>query len=456
MNNDKDILKRISGLLKENKSLKDQIQILSDRNNRLDAELCQLKDKVPNEDTSNNEYKRFNMVTLLFIEFYGFSTITKNEHSQVLIDELDQIFYQFGEISKKYNIIKSKTIGDSYLCAGGVPIKNSTNSLDVVLAAIEMKQYVDKLKQKYELQDKPFWSYKIGIHSGQVSTIVSGKNKKMYTLKGDSVDIVSRVKSIAFKGEIAISAMTYELVKEYFTCSYKGVLPIKYMKNYGIYTVKKIKKAFSEKREGLVPNQVFITRYKLRQFADLQEIILDKLEDELPKHLFYHNTKHTIDVLSQVELIGIIEGISDYDLLLLKTAALFHDIGQIKQSAGHEEIGCEYLSEYLPQYYYSKNEITEISKLIMATQLPPNPSTLLEKIMCDADLDYLGRSDFIPVSDTLFKELSAQNIITDINEWNKLQVKFLETHHYFTDSANKLREVNKQEQVKRLKSLIKK
>ena len=455
MGENKKTIKALKDLLKENKSLKEQNTILSDKNNQLDDELYLLKNNTPVDKTSNNEVIRFKMVTLLFIEFYGFSTITKDENSQLLIDELDKIFYKFGEISKKYNIIKSKTIGDSYLCAGGVPIKNSTNSVDVVLAAIEMKQFVDDLQEKYKKKDKAFWSYKIGIHSGQVSTTIIGKNKKIYSFKGDSVDIVSRVKSIAYKGEIAISAMTYELVKEYFTCSHKGTLPIKYKKNYGVYTVKKIKKAYSENRLGLSPNQVFKTKYKLRQFADLQEIILDKLEEELPKNLYYHNAKHTIDVLSQVELIGIIEGVSDHDLLLLKTAALFHDIGQIKQSAGHENIGCEYTKEWLPKYNYSDEEISEINKLIMATQLPPNPESLLEKIMCDADLDYLGRSDFIPVSDTLFKELSAQNIITDINEWNKLQVKFLEIHHYFTDSANKLRDVNKQEQIKRLKSLIK-
>lgn len=91
----------------------------------------------------------------------------------------------------------------------------------------------------------------------------------------------------------------------------------------------------------------------------------------------------------------------------------------------------------------------------MATKLPPNPKTLLEKIICDADLDYLGRADFIPVSNTLYEELKAQNKISDINEWNKLQVKFISNHQYFTETANRLREVNKQKQIERIKKLIK-
>jgi class 3 adenylate cyclase len=451
MNDNERRLKRISGLLKENKSLKEKI--FNQKNTILD--LQNKNDKLQNNIEKNIKTVHYNMVTVLYIEFYGFSTITNKEGSQTLIDELDKIFFQFGEISKKHNIERIKTIGDAYMCAGGVPIKNSTNSIDVVLAAIEMKKFVDSLQEKYKAENKNFWSYKMGIHSGKVKAQIKGKNKKSYSLFGETVDIASRVKSIAYKGEIATSAMTYELIKEYFTCKYKGVLPVKYKKDYEVYTTTKIKKAYSENREGLITNDIFKTKYKLRQIADLQEIIFDKLDAELPKYLYYHNTKHTIDVLSQVELIGIIEGISDKDLLLLKTAALFHDIGQIHQSAGHEEIGCKYTKEWLPKYGYTDEEIETINGIIMATQLPPKPETLLQKIICDADLDYLGRSDFIPVSDTLFKELNEQKIITDINDWNKMQVKFLSSHSYFTDSASKLRDVNKQEQIKRIESLIK-
>ena len=178
------------------------------------------------------------------------------------------------------------------------------------------------------------------------------------------------------------------------------------------------------------------------------------MEKELPSYLYYHNYKHTIDVVSQTELIGIGEGVNDTEMLLLKTAALFHDTGHIVNSDNHEHLGTLLVREMLPNYNYNDEQIEEICKLIMATKMPPNPQTLLEKIMCDADLDYLGRADFIPVSNTLFEELKAQNKITELNEWNKMQVKFISGHQYFTDTANKLREVNKQKQIDRIKSLI--
>ena len=99
-------------------------------------------------------------------------------------------------------------------------------------------------------------------------------------------------------------------------------------------------------------------------------------------------------------------------------------------------------------------QIERICSIIMATKLPPKPKNLLENIICDSDLDYLGRSDFIPVSNTLYEELRAQNKMGSLNDWNKIQVKFISGHQYFTRTARSLREVNKQLQIERIQSLI--
>jgi hypothetical protein len=108
----------------------------------------------------------------------------------------------------------------------------------------------------------------------------------------------------------------------------------------------------------------------------------------------------------------------------------------------------------LPDYGYSEKQIDMICQIILSTKLPPRPTNLLEEIICDSDLDYLGRSDFIPVSNTLFEEMRAQNKIEKLNDWNKLQVKFISGHQYFTATARSLREVNKQLQIERIQSLI--
>ena len=173
-----------------------------------------------------------------------------------------------------------------------------------------------------------------------------------------------------------------------------------------------------------------------------------------PNYVFYHNVKHTVDVVTEVELIGWAEGCSDEEILLLKTAALFHDTGITVSFDNHELKGAEYARKILPDYNYSAEQIDRICSIIMATRLPPKPADLLEEIICDSDLDYLGRSDFIPVSNTLFEELKAQNKMKDLNEWNKMQVKFISGHQYFTKTARSLREVNKKLQIERIQSLI--
>ena len=200
-------------------------------------------------------------------------------------------------------------------------------------------------------------------------------------------------------------------------------------------------------KDGTKVNSVFVTKTIL-------DFDIDKLEKKLPDYLYYHNVKHTVDVVTEVELIGWAEGCTDEEILLLKTAALFHDAGHTVSYDNHEFHGTQLAREMLPAYNYTSEQIERICEIIMATQLPPKPANLLENIICDSDLDYLGRSDFIPVSNTLYEELKAQNKIGSLNDWNKLQVKFITGHQYFTGTARRLREVNKRQQIERLQSLI--
>jgi hypothetical protein len=253
---------------------------------------------------------------------------------------------------------------------------------------------------------------------------------------------------------ILISVMTYELVKEFFDCEYYGRLPVKYKGDLQMFLVKGLKPEFSINGEGQQPNEAFRIKLALIMFTDLQEVILDKLEDELPDYLYYHNIKHTVDVVTEVELIGWAEGCTDEEILILKTAALFHDAGHINEYDNHEFHCTRLAREMLPAYGYSNDQIERICSVIMATKLPPHPANLLERIICDSDLDYLGRSDFIPVSNTLYEELKAQNKMGSLNDWNKIQLKFISGHQYFTATARSLREVNKQLQIERLQSQI--
>lgn len=462
---EKDLIYKVAKLIKENKELSGQVKELTshneklvNENERLENILAQLPPDVLPKGTKANigaTTLRFKMATVMYMDIQGFKKISEGKHTEDVIDELDQILFRFNEIAERFNLQRIKTIGDVYMCAGGVPIKNNTNPIDVMLAALEMGDYLNKLKGEYEKSNREFWDLRIGIHTGPVTATASGKKRISYDLKGETVNIASRMASAADIGKINISINTYVLVSEYFICDYHGAIPVKYEGEMDMYHVKRLKRPYSLNRKiGLKPNDIFQVKYALRQFSDLQELILDKLEKELPTYLYYHNYKHTIDVVNQAELIGYGEGVDDEAILLLKTAALFHDAGHTINYKNHEYYGCQIAREMLPKYKYTEAQIERISEIIMATQLPPKPKDLLQRIICDSDLDYLGRSDFIPVSNTLYEELKAQNFIQELNEWNKMQVKFLTGHQYFTVTANRLREVNKEKQIERIKNLI--
>jgi class 3 adenylate cyclase len=461
--NNEELVKRIARLAKQNQELEDHIKKLEKQNDKLTRDYEKIKalyekatpEGIKEADGEKKEQSlKFNMATVLFADIHGFAKLLEGMDSSIVMDELDEILYEFDAIVTRYKIEKIKTIGDTYMCAGGIPVKNITNPVDVVMAAMEMRNFLSKYETEKRGDGNKIWDLKIGIHTGPVTASISGKKKVNYDIKGDTVNTASRVEAVSEKGTILISVMTYELVKEFFDCEYFGKLPVKYKGDLQMYRVQGLKPEFSQNGEGMVPNEAFKVKFGLIQFTDIQEVILDKLEKELPDYLYYHNVKHTVDVVTEVELIGWGEGCTDEEILLLKTAGLFHDVGHTVAYDNHEYHGTMIAREMLPKYNYSPEQIERICSIIMSTKLPPRPTNLLENIICDSDLDYLGRSDFIPVSNTLYEELKAQNKMGSLNDWNKIQVKFISGHQYFTATARSLREVNKQQQIERIQSLI--
>lgn len=190
------------------------------------------------------------------------------------------------------------------------------------------------------------------------------------------------------------------------------------------------------------------------QFEKVKKFILAKLKKELTKNLTYHSLGHIKDVYSAAESLAEHEGIEGDDYTLLLTAVLFHDSGFLISQKDHERLSCDIAKKHLPDFDYTPPQIEKICGMIMATQIPQTPHNKLEQIICDADLDYLGRDDFFTIGDKLFAELIMYGIIDNENEWNKLQVRFLEKHHYFTVSAKKLRKAKKAENLKLVKSKI--
>lgn len=190
-------------------------------------------------------------------------------------------------------------------------------------------------------------------------------------------------------------------------------------------------------------------------FEGAKVYILNRLEKELKPHLYYHDIKHTLDVYLSAHRIAKLEKVEAHENTLIQTAALFHDSGMMRTYAGHEEASCDIVIETLPKYGYSQNSIDSICDMIMTTKLPQSASGKLAKILCDADLDYLGREDFYMISHRLKLEWLVLEVNpTTLREWYELQVKFLEDHNYFTQAAIQSRNQGKAQNLAQIKTLI--
>lgn len=165
----------------------------------------------------------------------------------------------------------------------------------------------------------------------------------------------------------------------------------------------------------------------------MKAFVIDMLKNKLPENYYYHNFEHTLYVLQNVIEIGTNENCTDSDLELLQAAALWHDTGYIHKYAGHEEESCLLAKNYLPHYGYSEKDIVEIVGMIMATKILQTPTNKLEEIMADADLEYLGTNEVAEKAHLLFRELQSLNPSLNEVEWNKMQIAFLNTHHFFTN-----------------------
>ncbi len=189
-------------------------------------------------------------------------------------------------------------------------------------------------------------------------------------------------------------------------------------------------------------------------YQEVKSEIISELQNKLPKHLSYHSVSHIEDVISAARRIGAAEGLSEEQLVLLETAALFHDTGFLYGSKDHEEKSCEIAQDYLPKYGYSQSQIDLIKGMIMATKIPQSPKNHFEEILADADLDYLGRDDFFTIGDKLYEELAMFGMISSERDWNILQERFLENHHYFTKTAIEDRASKKAENLAIIKSKL--
>lgn len=457
------VKQRTIEIIKQKEQVERQKKLLEEEKEKTEKLLLNILPREMADELKNKgkaKARNYRSATVMFTDFKDFTHLAENYSPQDLVAELDSYFIKFDEIVNKYNVEKIKTIGDAYMAAGGVPIRNKSNAIDTTLAALEIQRAMRELKQAKEKLGEKAWEIRIGLHSGDLIAGVVGIKRFAYDIWGDTVNVAAHMESSGDVGKVNISETTYEAIAEFFETEYRGKVKAKHKGEIDMYYVHSIKPELSENEEGIVPNEAFWHYVNLKLYSNInyrnaEKYIVKRLAGDLPEGLHYHGIHHTKDVCKAVERLAIWEGVKGEELYLLKTAALYHDAGFIHSYESNEPIGANLAKEMLPTFGYTEAQIEQVIELIEATKIPQNPKNHLEEIMCDSDLDYLGRGDFYPIAETLRQELMEFGKLADEpKKWIEMNIGFLSSHGYFTKSAKERREPEKQKRILELKEKI--
>jgi len=258
------IVERTEELRKENYNYRTELR---DNYERLEFEKKRSEQLLLNilpEETSRElmihgsaKPQSYKKVSVLFTDFKGFTMTCEHLRPEQIIKELDYFFRKFDEIMEAHFGEKIKTIGDAYMCAGGIPMRNNSNPVDMVLVGLEMQQFMQDDNKRRKEQNLPEWHLRCGIHTGRLIAGVIGTKKFAYDIWGDAVNTAARMESSGEAGRVNISGATYNYVKEWFECTHRGKI---YAKNKGeidMYFVEGLKPEFSVDGDGRTPNESF-------------------------------------------------------------------------------------------------------------------------------------------------------------------------------------------------------
>ena len=392
--------------------------------------------------------RKYNFVTVLFSDIQGFTRIAEEMNPELLIDELDRFFFHFDSVAEKYRIEKIKTIGDAYMCAGGIPERNRTNPVEVVLAALEMQKYMQQMKNDPSRPAARFWDIRIGIHTGTVVAGVVGHKKITYDIWGDTVNTASRMESSGEPGKINISGTTYEFVKEYFTCDYRGRMPVKYKGDLDMYFVTGIRPEL--RGEDGSPNGRFMTKIEMIRVLDVEEHVFGKYSEIASPDLFFHSVDYIRSVALQADLLARAEKLTDLEYVHLRLASVFIYFGYAFDYNDPEAATLKRAGEILLVYGFGGQTLKAVSDLIVSAPSPQQESAA-GRVLHDAVYDFTGRVDFVAMIDRLYREEKAYGKIYDEKAWFRKIASQINDNGFLTGTAQKLRSVPADEQLNALR-----
>ena len=407
----------------------------------------------------HNKYtpKRVEQGVVLFTDFVNFSSRAKRTKPLKLVKTLEYYFNAFDEITERYKLEKIKTIGDAYMALAGVTENEPEPVIRACLAAIEIRDFMRTERDVNNAFSSECWEIRIGLHMGPLVAGIIGSSKMSFDIWGDTVNIAARTEAASSPGTILITKTIATEIDQLFEIESKGMMDIhKRGGRIATFSLTKLKNEFSLYSNGRVANSAIRKKCGLStiDFQRMREDILMRMRALMPDTIVYHDVSHTLNVEKSAMRYAQLEGINPHELQLLQTAALYHDTGYLFEYQTNEEYAVQLAQKQLPKFGYSADEIDVVTRIIRATE-SSEPQTVLEKIMCDADHDYLGRPDYYTIANKLRDELKNQGRTFTEYDWLNFQLNYLSNvHRYHTDTAKNIRLSGKQVRISELRNSL--
>ncbi len=377
-------------------------------------------------------------MTILFVDIKSFTSLSEQLTPKENFDFLNGYLSMMEPVIRAHHGFIDKFIGDSIMALF------PGNPEDAVEAALEMREQLTVFNHELAKNGKPAIDTGAGIHSGNLMLgVVGGAGRMETTVISDAVNLASRLEGLTrtYNSPVIVSEST-----------------ILSLKNRQRYLSSFIDEVYVKGRSGSVKIYSIEGKSTLHPTHRHSDALLNRIEaaveyirsfmNQEAAPLPYHNLRHTLDVFkAATEAAGFYQ-LPQQQREILQAAALFHEAGIVKGFEKHELKSAEIAAEALPAIGFSVDEINQITGLIMATRMPQNPHDLLSKILCDSDLDYLGREDYEHISGGLREEWIMLNDYPEAeNIWLESQISFLSQHSYFTEYAQQRRDAGKQKNI---------
>lgn len=408
----------------------------------------------------NNKFspKRVEDGIVLFTDFVDFSMKAKDVKPIRLLKKLEYYFTRFDEIIERYKLEKIKTIGDAYMALGGVTENVAEPAVRACLAALEIRDFMRNERDVAKALNRDFWEIRVGLHMGPLVAGIIGSSKISFDVWGDTVNIAARAEQGTKPGCITITKSVANAVAPFFNLEERGEVSIhKRGGSMEMCYITDLKEEYCLYGEGKIASAELRMKCGLTSidFEHMRLDIINRLKALLPEEVVYHDIAHTLNVEKAAIRFAKLEGVNEEDILLLRTAVLYHDAGFILQYHSNEEFAVTMAMNSLPGFGYSEFQTNTVIEIIRSTGSGRTPETLLQQIMGDADHDYLGRADYYNVAKKLRLEMENFDEFMSDQEWIEFQLKYLEDiHRFYTETAKNIRLQGKKARIAELREQL--